>query len=212
MKTLVLFVVITVLLVAPLNLHANSFNVGGDTINLTLTSGANVLALSSVGVGSWTYSNTQLCVLVCNGETIGVLSTITNTINVTYADVTGTLGVLTVTDVCASTALLAVPIPCQQFALSYSNVSLPNLSLDLGLGVALGANVNLALGGPGNGINIPILGLSVGSATATINATPTPTPEPATLSLLATGLAGAAGLIRRRFSGANDKAVLQNAA
>jgi len=200
MKKLALFLALAVLSFGPRNLHADTFVVNGDTIDLTLKTGAQVDVLQVAGAGSWTYTNAYLSLL--NG---GVLSLITNTVTITYADVSGTLGLLNVNDVCTSTQVLATPAPCQQFALSYTNLSLPDLSV----GVLAAVNVNLGVGATlgfgGNSLNLDVANLSIAGANGQIIATPPPpaVPEPATLSLLATGLAGAAGMLRRRFASAN---------
>lgn len=187
MNKLILFLALAVSLFTTVNLHA-------DDINLALTTGTNVDVLNQVSAGEWTYTDTYLSLL--DG---GLLSLVTNTVTITYADVTGLLGVLNVNDVCTSTQVLATPAPCQQFALSYTNLTLPDLSVAAAVGIDVDLGIGAALDFGSNTLNLDLLNLSVAGGNATINAT-SPVPEPATLSLLATGLVGAAGAMRRRFA------------
>ena len=137
----------------------------------------------------------------CAHETLGVfrdgnlLNSSTSVVTITYTDVLGTLGVLNVNDVCAKVVILGPAVPCQQFALSFTDLTLGNLSVV----AAVGTNVNIA----GNVATINFDG-SIAAASATIDATGgagnSPVPEPGTMSLMATGLIGAAGAIRRRLA------------
>jgi len=196
MKKLIAVVILSALSFASRSLHADTFTADGDTLNLTLKTGSQVDVLHAVGAGEWTYTNSYLSVL--HG---GVLSLITNTVTITYADALGSLGVLNVNDVCTSVQVLATPAPCQQFALSYTNLSLPDTSVTaaVGLNVNVGAVTTLNFGPDTLNLNALNLSVAGGNASITSSAPPAATPEPATLSLMATGLAGAAGMLRRRF-------------
>ena len=205
MKKLLALLALAVLSLSTTNLHA-------DSIIATLNTGAatDVLVQTPILNGyQFTYSNLT-SVTVFPGlpgiPSLGIPgtppldNTRLTTFTATYVDALGTAGVLNVTDVCVDVTLLGPPVPCQNLAFSFTNLTLGNSSLV----AALGANVFLN----GNVANIDLGGGSVALGGATVdfsgppsngNPNPSPVPEPSTLSLMATGLVGAAGAVRRKF-------------
>jgi hypothetical protein len=202
MKKLVLLLALAVSSIAPLSLHA-------DNIGITLKTGAGIDTLIETPIlngTQWVYTNTTLGVLHNS-----LLQASTSVVTITYVDALGTLGVFNVNDVCTSVTIVGEPVPCQQFALSFTNVTLGDLSLVAALGVNVDLNVGSGLLTFGGSSLIPqsdILGVSIAGGSATIDCTnpnpPPAVPEPATISLMATGLAGAAGMLRRRFAAASS--------
>lgn len=131
-----------------------------------------------------------------NDTATNVLDTRTTTFLATYANVAG-VDVLNVTDVCAQVNLFGgTPIACQALAFTFTDLAHTNASIINVLGIA-GASVS------GDVANINFA-TTVGAGSAQVNFTgsaPASTPEPGSLALLATGLCGVAGVIRRRIPG-----------
>ncbi len=170
-----------------------------DVISATLLTGVSTdtLVQSSILNGEqFVYTNETLGVL-SNGS---FLNSSTSVFTATYVDALGTLGVLNVTDVCTDVTILGPAVPCQAFAFSFTDVTLPIATVIANID----ASVNLNVGAAG----LDIAGVSVGTASGQIDFTgpPTPptsaTPEPSSLCLMATGLLTAAGAVRRRFTAA----------
>ena len=124
-----------------------------------------------------------------------------NSVTVVYANVPGLLDSFTVADVCLNLGPL---VPCKGYTLAISDTSAAGITLDAGLSLAAQAATTLST----NLATVNING-SLGAGLETINfilpTSPTspgasPVPEPGTLGLMATGLIGAAGAVRRRFS------------
>lgn len=123
----------------------------------------------------------------------------TSVFTATYVDVTGLLGVLNVTDVCTDITIIGPAVPCQAFAFSFTDVTLPVATVIANLDASVNVNVGVA--------GLDIAGVSVGTASGQIDFTNPPppssvTPEPSSLCLMATGLLTAAGAVRRRFMAA----------
>jgi hypothetical protein len=173
-----------------------------DSIGLTLKTGVgtDLLVETPIVNGTqWTYTNVSLGAL--NNS---LLQSSTSTVTITYTKTLAGLGLLNVTDLCTSITVLGSPVPCQQFALSYTNLTLGDLSLvsATGIDVNLNAGTGLLTFG-GSGLNIA--GINIAGGSAQIQAGPVPTaatPEPSTLCFLATGALSAAGVLRRRFASA----------
>jgi hypothetical protein len=169
-----------------------------DVISATLTTGlsTDVLSQSSILNGEqFVYTHTTLGTLI-DGD---LLNSSTSVFTATYVDVTGLLGVLNVTDVCTDISILGPAVPCQAFAFSFTDVTLPIATVIANVDASVNLNVGLA--------GLDIAGASVGTSSGQIDFTGPPptssvTPEPSSLCLMATGLLTAAGAVRRRFMAA----------
>jgi hypothetical protein len=148
---------------------------------------------------SFVYANTTLGVL-----DNALLQSSTSVVTATYVDVLGTLGVFNFTDICTKVTVVGPIIPCQDLAISFTDVTLGDASIV----AALAANINVGVGvgnisiaGANLAPNFGLLGVSVAGASGEIDFQnpPPAVPEPGTLSLMATGLLGAAGVVRRKF-------------
>jgi len=188
MKAVYTFLALVTFLFATASLHA-------DSVNLVIN-GTTVVGTPIANGYNFTYVDETLGVL-SNGN---LLNSATSTVTATYVDALGTLGVFNFTDVCAKVTVLGPAVPCQNLAISFTNLTLPIASID----AAVAANINLGLGVSNINIDgsnlgtLNILDASVAGASGTINFSPVP--EPASLSLMTTGLLGAAGFVRRRFT------------
>ena len=102
-----------------------------------------------------------------------------------------------VTDVCVSLGPLA---PCKRYALSITDANFAGVSLGLGVSTYAATHTTLS----GDEATLDLTGsVALGTDTVAFAGDPepgtSPVPEPGTLSLMATGLLGAAGAVRRRF-------------
>jgi len=148
--------------------------------------------------------------LVQNGFSVvdhGSLLTVTFVTTPTIGLIPG-IGVLNITDVCVTAGLsiggVSTGTPCQAQALSFTDANFG--SVQIGAAVALGAQETLVASG--NTANLTIaqsasIGLDTASFTfvnpVTNPPASSPVPEPGTLGMMATGLLGAAGAIRRKL-------------
>ena len=178
-------------------LFAATPNLKADTFDLSLTTGATsdlLIQTPILGGYQYTYENLGVAILPDGFLGLPQVNVIDNTFLATYV-VTNGIGLLNITDVCANITVLGAAAPCQQFAFSFTNLSLGNLSL-LTVGGAVNAYVDA------NVAHFDLAGASIGGGSASFQVNPpapSPVPEPGTLSMMATGLLGAAGALRKKF-------------
>ena len=103
-----------------------------------------------------------------------------------------------ITDLCVS---VGAP-PCKQYALSITDTNFAGTNLGVGVSAYAAAHTSLS----GDVANVSLTGsAALGSDTLVFSGAPggspanSPVPEPGTLSMMATGLLGAAAGFRRRF-------------
>lgn len=195
MKNVAVLLSAVVLSASTIVSHAAPIDVFGSGVNVLLN--GSVIDSASVN-------------LVQNGFSVldhGSLFTVTYVTTPTIGLIPS-IGLLNVTDVCTTAAVSLGPVnlgtPCQAEALAFTDANFG--AINLGLAVALGAQETLIASGNTASVNIA-QNASIGLDTAAFTfinpvSTPpgaSPVPEPGTLSLMATGVLGAAGAIRRRF-------------
>lgn len=113
---------------------------------------------------------------------------------------TGLADTFAVTEVCLSVQVGVATVPCKGYTLTIADANASAVSVGLGLSAAAMADTTLTT----NLATLKVDG-SLGAAVETVTfalpagAGASPVPEPGTLGLMATGLLGAAGAVRRRF-------------
>ncbi len=159
---------------APLAAHASPIAAG---IDVSLTSGTTNYTLIQTVPGTFVFSDELTF------------------ISVTHVG-TPVSDVFNVTDVCVSINFT----PCTQYALSITDTNFAGVALDAGVSAYAAAHTTLST----NSAVVTLDGsFALGTDTIVFSGTPvpanSPVPEPGTMSLMATGLLGAAATLRRRF-------------
>ncbi|MDQ2832508.1 MAG: PEP-CTERM sorting domain-containing protein [Acidobacteriota bacterium] len=180
MKFLASFLALVLLTSASVNLHADpivSLDANAQAVTLVQT--------PVLGGEAYVYTNIYS----------DIFNTTLQTFTATFTDLLG-VKLLNVTDVCAQVNIVFAAKPCQALAFSYTDASLGNATLLSALGT-----VGVNLTGDVAGLDF---GASIGGGSAEIGFPggpgASPVPEPGTLSLMATGLLSAAGVVRKRFT------------
>ena len=117
-----------------------------------------------------------------------------NSVTAVYLN-TGLADTFAVTEVCATVGLT----PCKGYTFTIADANAAAVSVGLGLSAAAMADTTLAT----NLATLHVdgsLGAGVETVAFALPVSASPVPEPGTLGLMATGLLGAAGAVRRRFS------------
>ncbi|WP_260737319.1 PEP-CTERM sorting domain-containing protein [Tunturiibacter lichenicola] len=183
MKLHAAFLALVTLALLPAVSHA-------DTISATVDTGSGTQIITPTLKGGADVFNYE----VFNTD---LFSTSLETFTATYTDLTGTLGVLNVTESCvAVTVVFRIVAPCKSVAFSFTDATLGDITVGTFLGLDASAKGNVA--------SVNFDG-SIGAGTGSFDfkAANSPVPEPGTLSLMATGLIGAAGVLRRKFATAS---------
>jgi len=187
MKLTATFLALVTLALVPSTLHADSISatIGTDYNSQIITP----ILKGDAEVFNFTSLNTN------------IFATSLETFTATYTDVTGSLGVLNVTESCvAVSTFFGYASPCKSLAFSFTDATLGDITVGSFFGLGASAKGDVA------GINFDG---SIGTGSASFDfsnpgsASNSPVPEPGTLSLMATGLLGAAGALRRKFATAS---------
>lgn len=168
-----------------------------DGLNITIN-GAAVAGVYNPVLQEYVFTDTIVGLGVLNNS---LLSESISTITATYTDVTGVLGNLAVVDVCESiTVLGSTASPCSDVAIVGTETGVGPLNADIGTLTLIGANISL-LPDPtdSNAVVTAVIGSASGNIGFGNPNPPSPVPEPGSLSLMATGLLGAAGALRKKF-------------
>ena len=177
-------------------LSLSTANLKADTFSVALNTGAtsDLLVKTPIAGGfQYTYENLTTAILPNGPLGLPQLNVVDNTFLATYV-VTGGIGLLNVTGICVDATVLGAAVPCQAFAFTFTDLALDKISL-LSVGGVASAFVNA------NVAHFDIAGASIGGGSASFQVNPpSAVPEPGTLSLMATGLIGAAGAVRRKFT------------
>lgn len=195
MKNFVSLLSAVLLATSTLAAHASPLNVFGSGVTVLLD--GSVVDTANVN-------------LVPNGFSIldhGSLFTALYTTTPTVGLIPGT-GLLNITDACVSAGVslggAGTGSPCQALAFSFTDANFG--AVQIGAATAVGLQETLTASGNTAGLTVA-QSASIGLGTAAftfidpVSAPPStsPVPEPGTLSLVATGLIGAAGAIRRKL-------------